>query len=57
MIEKIKIKNYASPRLSRSVLAVPASRPEIFEKAAASKSDAVFLDLEDSVSVEKKKKS
>ena len=54
MIEKIKIKNYLPSRLSRSVLAVPASRPEIFEKAAASKSDAVFLDLEDSVSVEKK---
>ncbi len=54
MTEKIKIKNYLPFRLSRSVLAVPASRPEIFEKAAASNSDAVFLDLEDSVSVEKK---
>ena len=38
----------------RSVLAVPGSRPEIFEKAATS-SDAVFLDLEDSVFRKKNK--
>ena len=44
-------------RLNRSVLAVPGSRPEIFEKAATSASDSVFLDLEDSVSLEKKNKA
>ncbi len=36
-------------RLQRSVLAVPGSRPELFEKAARSAVDAVFLDLEDAV--------
>tara|TARA_B100001989_G_scaffold252520_1_gene234885 strand:+ start:1310 stop:2302 length:993 start_codon:yes stop_codon:yes gene_type:complete len=44
-------------RLNRSELAVPGSRPEIFEKAAESDSDAIFLDLEDSVSVERKNKA
>ena len=51
------IKKIIPLRLNRSELAVPASRPEIFEKAAASKSDAIFLDLEDSVAVEKKNKA
>ena len=50
-------KNIVPFRLNRSELAVPGSRPEIFEKAARSKSDAIFLDLEDSVSVEKKNKA
>ena len=36
-------------RLQRSELAVPATRPHFFEKAAASAADAVFLDLEDAV--------
>lgn len=36
-------------RLHRSELAVPGSRPELFEKAAASRADYVFLDLEDAV--------
>jgi len=36
-------------RLQRSVLAVPASRPELFPKALHSDADCVFLDLEDSV--------
>ncbi len=44
-------------RLNRSELAVPASRPEFFEKAACSDSDIIFLDLEDSVAPEKKKKA
>ena len=44
-------------RLNRSELAVPASRPEFFEKAAKSDSDIVFLDLEDSVSENKKIKA
>ena len=39
----------AVARLNRSELAVPGSRPELFEKAAASAADVVFLDLEDSV--------
>src|SRR3546814_21035762 len=34
----------------RSLLFVPGDRPERFAKAAASGADAIFLDLEDSVS-------
>ena len=37
------------PRLNRSELAVPGSSPQMFEKAAASPADVVFLDLEDAV--------
>jgi citrate lyase beta subunit len=36
-------------RLNRTELAVPASRPELFSKAARSAADVVFLDLEDAV--------
>ena len=55
---KIKLKLKTVPlRLNRSELAVPGSRPEFFEKAAASNSDAIFLDLEDSVALEKKNKA
>jgi citrate lyase subunit beta/citryl-CoA lyase len=36
-------------RLRRSELAVPASKPHMIEKAAASDADLVFLDLEDAV--------
>ena len=36
----------ATPRLNRSELAVPGSRPELFEKAAATAADVVFLDCE-----------
>jgi malyl-CoA/(S)-citramalyl-CoA lyase len=39
----------ALQRLQRSVLSVPASRPELFGKAFHSDADCVFLDLEDSV--------
>ena len=39
----------ARPRLQRSTLAVPGSQPQMFEKAAASEADVVFLDLEDAV--------
>ena len=39
----------ARVRLQRSELAVPGSRPELFEKAAAGPADYVFLDLEDAV--------
>lgn len=39
----------ATPRLQRSVLAVPGSRAGMFEKALSSDADCVFLDLEDAV--------
>lgn len=39
----------ARPRLQRSTLAVPGSQPQMFEKAAQSEADVVFLDLEDAV--------
>ena len=41
-------------RLHRSELAVPGSRPELFEKAASSRADYVFLDLEDAVAPDEK---
>jgi citrate lyase beta subunit len=40
----------ARQRLQRSELAVPGSNPGMFEKAANSSTDYVFLDLEDAVS-------
>ena len=39
----------ARQRLQRSELAVPGSNPALFEKAAASDVDYIFLDLEDAV--------
>ncbi len=44
----------ARPRLNRSELAVPASNPKLFEKAAKSEADVVFLDLEDAVAPDDK---
>ena len=44
-------------RLNRSELAVPASKVDFFEKAANSNSDIIFLDLEDSVPLDEKKKA
>ena len=44
----------ATPRLNRSELAVPGSSPEMFEKAAKSAVDVVFLDLEDAVAPDRK---
>ncbi|WP_420625807.1 HpcH/HpaI aldolase/citrate lyase family protein [Candidatus Poriferisodalis sp.] len=41
-------------RLHRSELAVPGSLPSLFEKAAASSADYVFLDLEDAVAPDDK---
>jgi len=38
-----------TPRLQRSTLAVPGSNPGMFQKAAESEADVVFLDLEDAV--------
>ncbi len=39
----------ATVRLQRSELAVPGSSPDMFEKAAASAADYIFLDCEDAV--------
>lgn len=44
----------ATPRLQRSQLAVPASNPAFFEKAARSGADVVFLDCEDAVAPDEK---
>ncbi|MFW5679791.1 MAG: HpcH/HpaI aldolase/citrate lyase family protein [Pseudomonadota bacterium] len=44
----------AKPRLNRSELAVPGSSPQMFEKAAKSAVDVVFLDLEDAVAPDQK---
>ncbi len=44
----------ARPRLNRSELAVPGSNPKMFEKAAMSNVDVVFLDLEDAVAPDEK---
>jgi malyl-CoA/(S)-citramalyl-CoA lyase len=44
-------------RLNRTELAVPASRPELFAKAARSGADVVFLDLEDAVAPADKTKA
>lgn len=41
-------------RLQRSELAVPATSPRFFEKAARSAADVIFLDLEDAVAVRMK---
>lgn len=41
-------------RLQRSELAVPATSPRFFEKAACSAADVIFLDLEDAVAVRMK---
>jgi len=44
----------AIPRLHRSELAVPGSNPDMFEKAAKSAADVVFLDCEDAVAPDDK---
>ncbi len=44
----------APARLNRSELAVPGSQPELFEKAASSQADVIFLDLEDAVAPDEK---
>ena len=44
----------APARLNRSELAVPGSQPQLFEKAAKSATDVVFLDLEDAVAPDDK---
>jgi malyl-CoA/(S)-citramalyl-CoA lyase len=47
----------ATPRLHRSELAVPGSNPALFEKAADSKADIVFLDVEDAVAPDDKEQA
>ncbi len=47
----------AKPRLNRSELAVPGSNPDMFEKAAASDVDVIFLDLEDAVAPDEKEQA
>ena len=44
-------------RLTRSMLFVPAARPDMIAKAARSAADAVCLDLEDSVAADQKEAS
>ena len=47
----------ATPRLHRSELAVPGSNPELFEKAAQSAADIIFLDVEDAVAPDDKEQA
>ncbi len=47
----------APARLNRSELAVPGSQPQLFEKAAKSNVDVIFLDLEDAVAPDDKEQA
>lgn len=47
----------ATPRLHRSELAVPGSNPGMFEKAAKSAADIIFLDVEDAVAPDDKEQA
>lgn len=47
----------SAARLTRSMLFVPGSRPDMIAKAAQSAADAVCLDLEDAVALEQKEAS
>src|SRR5579862_3624471 len=47
----------ATPRLHRSELAVPGTNPTMFEKAAKSAADVVFLDCEDAVAPDDKERA
>jgi malyl-CoA/(S)-citramalyl-CoA lyase len=49
-----KTVDQAQARLNRSELAVPGSQTQLFEKAAKSAADVVFLDLEDAVAPDDK---
>ena len=49
--------NHAPGRLNRSELAVPGSQPQMFEKAAQSDVDVIFLDLEDAVAPDEKEQA
>src|ERR1700735_4715154 len=47
----------STPRLHRSALAVPGSNTALFEKAAQSAADIVFLDVEDAVAPDDKEQA
>jgi malyl-CoA/(S)-citramalyl-CoA lyase len=47
----------ATPRLHRSELAVPGANPSLFEKAARSAADVIFLDVEDAVAPDDKEQA
>lgn len=47
----------ATARLHRSELAVPGSNPALFEKAAKSDADVIFLDCEDAVAPDDKERA
>jgi len=47
----------ATPRIHRSELAVPGSNTALFEKAAASAADVIFLDVEDAVAPDDKEEA
>ena len=47
----------AHARLNRSELAVPGSNTALFEKAAKSAADVIFLDLEDAVAPDDKEQA
>ena len=47
----------APARLNRSELAVPGSQPQMFEKAAKSNADVIFLDMEDAVAPDEKEQA
>ncbi|MGB0506873.1 MAG: HpcH/HpaI aldolase/citrate lyase family protein [Pikeienuella sp.] len=47
----------APARLNRSELAIPGSQPQMFEKAAKSDVDVIFLDLEDAVAPDEKEQA
>ncbi len=47
----------ATPRLHRSELAVPGSNTALFEKAAQSAADVIFLDVEDAVAPDDKEQA
>ncbi len=47
----------APARLNRSELAVPGSQSKLFEKAAKSDTDVIFLDLEDAVAPDEKEQA
>src|SRR5271165_5717457 len=47
----------ATSRLHRSELAVPGTKPGLFEKAAKSAADIIFLDLEDAVAPDDKEQA
>lgn len=47
----------APARLNRSELAVPGSQPQMFQKAAESAVDVIFLDLEDAVAPDEKEQA